>query len=122
MLDATNHSQNSSHCAIVRDYFFVLDPDSSFQMPIEHFHMHVLLSAQTFISYLDLLISPPLFSTGDLPLSQSLRDASTRHHSLFSFHCLSYLIIAMESCLLLLWNVPFFLVPWLQPFTDSLLL
>lgn len=93
MLDATNHSWNASHCFIVRYYFFVLDPGSSFQMPIEHFHMHVLLSAETFISYLDLLlISPPLFSTGDLPLSQSLRDTATRHRSLFPLHSLPHLI------------------------------
>lgn len=49
--------------------------------------------SSNFISYLDLLlISPPLFSIGDLPVSPSLRDTSTRHHSLFSLHYLSYLI------------------------------
>lgn len=82
------------HIALLLDItFFVLDPGSSFQMPVEHFYMHVLLSAETFISYLELLlISPPLFSAGDLPLSQSLRDTSTRHHSLFPLHSLSHLI------------------------------
>ena len=93
MLDTTNHSWSSSHCFIIRHHFFVLDPGSSLQMPIEHFHMHVLLSGETFVFYLDLLlISPPLFSAGDMPLSQSLRDTSTRHHALFPLHSLSHLI------------------------------
>lgn len=99
MPDSTIHSWNSSHYFTVRVLLFALGPGSSFQKPIEHFHMHVPLSAQTLISwvkppsYLALLpISPPLFSIGGIPLSQSLRDTSMSHRSLFPLHYLSYLI------------------------------
>ena len=93
------------HLTLLLVSLYTLGPDSSFQMPIEYFHMHVPLSAQIWISQIKPLSHLELSPSSHFPCIWGhtflpVTKGCIKSLFIFFLSIISLIELALESCLL----------------------